>query len=257
MPHTYTTPGGAYPRLYKDLLDQTHVLIAGATGAGKSTVVNGMIYTALYDSPARVQFILLDPKGNELDEYAALPHTLRYAHTVPECIAALEFAQQVIDRRFNLMREKHIREYDGTDVFIIIDELMVLMTTARKQFMPLLQHILAIARAARVHVVACTQSPISKVIPTELKCNFDSRLALRTASAQDSRNIIGVAGCEKFPVPKIDHVAWGMYRHDCETGVYLLPLVDDEDRQRLIDYWTPVKHSRVNRFNLFHRRRAN
>ena len=75
----YTTPTGEYYTLYKDMLSQPHLLIAGATGSGKSVVINGLVYTALYDSPARVQFILIDPKRVELVEYKQLPHTIKYA----------------------------------------------------------------------------------------------------------------------------------------------------------------------------------
>lgn len=231
--------------MYTDLLAQTHLLIAGATGAGKSTVVNGMLHAAMFNSPAKSQFILIDPKGTELDEYKHLPHTLMYADMAHDAkdqplqaiIKALEYGMKLYHQRTNDMKRRKLRTYDGSDVYIIIDELMILMTRAKRKVLPILQDLLALTRCARIHVVCCTQSPISLVLPTEVKCNFDSRLALRTVCAQDSRNIIGRAGCEEFPNPPIDHEAFGMYRHGATIETYRLNQIPDAERQRLIDYW--------------------
>ena len=114
---------------------------------------------------------------------------------------------------------------------------MILMTRVRKEALPIMQDILSLARCTKIHLIACTQSPIAKVLPTELKCNFDSRLGLRTATSQDSRNIIGIKGCECFPNPKTDHTAFGYYRHGAEMEIYKIPLVDDMERNRLIEHW--------------------
>lgn len=250
MQKTYTTPAGEYSRLYKDFLNQVHLLIAGATGAGKSTVVNGMMHAALYSSPATVGFFLLDPKGTELDEYKYLPHVLRYAQTTEECVNALRDVLGLVQTRFAEMKRRKQRMYEGSDVYIIIDELMYLMNRPeiKKQAMSLLQDILVIARAARVHVVACTQNPTATTIPVNLRCNFDSRLALRTSTAQDSRNIIGVKGCECFPVPSIEHKAYGMYMHNGIFETYILPQIEDAERQRLIDYWMEHKRPKLRLF---------
>ena len=76
---TYTTPAGQISKLYNDMLNQVHILIAGATGSGKSVAINGIISTALYKAPTEVQFILIDPKRVELVDYKNLPHTVKYA----------------------------------------------------------------------------------------------------------------------------------------------------------------------------------
>lgn len=237
MIREWNTPGGEYVQLYADFLEQTHLLIAGATGTGKSTVVNGMIHAALYESPFRVQFILIDPKGTELDEYKHLPHTLMYADSLGDCVHALNYAMDIVNQRLKDMKRRKERVYNGPDIYVIIDELMILMTRVRRDVLPVMQDILSLARCAKVHLIACTQSPIAKVIPTELKCNFDSRLALRTATAQDSRNIIGVKGCETFPDPITEHKAYGAFRHGANIDVWNLPRVEDSERQRLINYW--------------------
>lgn len=237
MVRTWITPGGEYSRLYKEFLNQTHFLIAGATGAGKSTVVNGMIHAALFNSPCKVGFILIDPKGCELDEYKNLPHTLYYASELNDCVNALKYGMQLVKTRLADMKRRKIRFYDGSDIYIFIDELMILMTRVRKEALPIMQDILSLARCTKIHLIACTQSPIAKILPTELKCNFDSRLGLRTATSQDSRNIIGIKGCECFPNPKTDHKAYGYYRHGAEMEIYKIPLVDDKERNRLIEHW--------------------
>ena len=252
MYQTWQTPEVTYSRLYADMLNQTHLLIAGATGAGKSTVVNGMIYAALKDSPAKTRFIFIDPKGTELDEYKHLPHTLLYADATNDpkdkpmlaCINALKYALQLYKARTAEMKRRRLRMYDGSDIYVIIDELMQPMTRAKHEFMPILQDLLSLARCTRIHCVCCTQSPVAQVIPTPLKCNFSSRLALRTVCAQDSRNIVGVKGCETFPDPPVDHKAFGMYMRGTTMDVYQLPRVEDAERRNLIEYW---EHARPRR----------
>lgn len=241
MQRVWNTPGGEYSRLYYDMLQQTHLLIAGATGAGKSTVVNGIIHAALFNAPCKVGFLLIDPKGTELSEYSRLPHTIQYAQTTSDCIAALKYGLQLTQARFTDMKRRKLRMYDGSDIYIIIDELMFLLNRPelKKQAMNLLQDILVIARAARIHVIACTQSPTAATgLPVNLRCNFDSRLGLRTSTAQDSRNIIGVKGCEKFPDPKTAGIAYGYYMRGANMDLYKLPLIDPADIDRLVNHWT-------------------
>lgn len=241
MRRVYITPEGERSPLYNDMLSQVHLLIAGATGSGKSTVVNGIMHAAMFQSPARINFVLIDPKGTELDEYKRLPHTICYAQTTDECVNALEQTLQLVNNRFWEMRRKKQRMYDGSDVYVIIDELMYLFNRSeiKRRAMNLLQDILVIARAARVHVIACTQSPTERTgLPVNLRCNFDSRLALRTSTAQDSRNIIGVKGCECFPVPTLEHKAYGAYMQNGCIQVYNLDQIPDAARADLIRYWT-------------------
>ena len=256
MRREWITPAGEYSALYADMLGQTHLLIAGATGAGKSTVVNGMMHAAMYKAPSEAQFILIDPKGTELDEYKHLPHTLLYADAAHDprnqpmkaIIDALEYAMRIYQQRMADMKRRKLRTYDGSDVYVVIDELMILMTRAKRAVLPLLQDLLSLTRCARIHIIGCTQSPIAAVLPTQLKCNWDSRLALRTVCAQDSRNIIGIAGCETFPDPRLDHKAYGCYRHGCSMETHQLTRIEDAERQRLIDYWERNRKPKVRLF---------
>lgn len=246
MWQTWNTPEITYSRLYADMLQQIHILIAGSTGSGKSTVVNGIIHAALRNSPVQVGLILIDPKGCELAEYADLPHVIDYANRPQDIPRALRGAVNLMNCRLAEMKRRRLREYDGSDVYVIIDELMPIMTRPdikKACYSPLLD-LLALARAAHIHVVACTQSPVAAVIPTPIKCNFDARLALRTVSPQDSRNIIGARGCEALPNPVIEHRAEGYYMRGPEITRYMLPRVEDAERHRIIDYWMTARPRR-------------
>jgi S-DNA-T family DNA segregation ATPase FtsK/SpoIIIE len=228
----WRTPAGSAYNIYLDALAQTHLLIAGATGSGKSVLVNGLIYTALFRSPAAVGLILIDPKRVELAPYRPAPHVLRYASEPDTMPAALRYAIELTEARYKLMQAAGRRKFDGADVYVVIDELADLMTTARKEVQPLIQRLCQIGRAARVHVVACTQCPISAVIPTPIKVNFDSRFALRTRSAQDSRNILGRTGCELLP-------RYGQAYYLTPEGLtlYTVPMIPDDDINRRVTWW--------------------
>lgn len=244
MPYYYKLPGGPIYTLYRDMLNQTHLLIAGATGSGKSTVLNALICTALHSAPGDKEFIFLDAKGVELDAYRQTPHCLFYADTERDMIAALHGAIDLMHTREAESKRQGVKMYPGADVYIIIDELADLMTTQRKAVTPLLQRIGIRARASRIHMIACTQSPLRSIIPTEIKCNFPARVALKTATRQDSRNIIDIAGAEALPDPQTEHKASCIYRRGATTTLFNnLPAIPDEERERLLEHWrTAHKH---------------
>lgn len=195
----YITPGGTASGLALNILNQPHVLIAGATGSGKSTLLNTVIYTALLFAPPEKQFILIDPKRVELIDYASLPHTIIRATEPHQIATALTGAVSLIEDRYKRLEKRRAKLYDGSDVYIIIDELADLLTVDKKTYLPLLQRISQIGRAARVHLIAATQRPTKDILSGQLKVNLDARLALRTTSRQDSRNIIETPGAELLP----------------------------------------------------------
>lgn len=244
MKRVWTTPQGEYYSLYGDMLKQPHLLIAGATGSGKSVVINGLIYTAMYDSPAAVQFILIDPKRVELVDYKPLPHTVQYASEPGDMVQALEKAMEITESRYKAMQRDRVKKYSGAALYVIIDELADLMTTDRRHVQPLIQRLCQIGRAAGVHVIAATQCPLSAVIPTPIKVNFDARVALRTRSAQDSRNILGVKGCELLP-----RYGQGYYMTPDGLTLYNIPMQTDEQIKSMVEYWQPRR--KLSR--LFHR----
>ena len=240
----WITPTMQYYSLYSDMLKQTHLLIAGATGSGKSVVINGIITTSLQYSPEQVQYILIDPKRVELVDYKPLPHTICYASEPDTMVQALQRAMNLIEGRYTVMQRQHVKKYSGSNVYIVIDELADLMTTNKKQVQPLIQRIAQIGRAANVHIIAATQCPLSAVIPTPIKVNFDSRVGLRTRSKQDSRNILERGGCELLP-----SYGQGYYMTAQGIELYKIPMYDQTTTYALILHWT-----RQNRpLSLFHR----
>lgn len=231
---TWTTPEGNAQNLYLNALGQTHLLVGGTTGSGKSVLINGLIYTALFRAPSAVQFILIDPKRVELVEYKPLPHVLRYASEPDTMTAALDLAMNATESRFTVMQSEGVKKWRGGDLYVIIDELADLMTTNRKTVQPLLQRLCQIGRAARVHVVACTQTPISAVIPTQIKVNFDSRFILRTRTAQDSRNLMDRAGAELLP-------RYGQAYYSTPEfippALVTVPMIPDDEISARVSWW--------------------
>ena len=232
-------PAGRYALLYDNMASQTHLLIAGRTGSGKSCVVNGIIHSQLVQrSCNEVQFIFIDPKRVELSQWKNIPHCIAYASDNPaERLAALNVAVRIIERRYEEMESQGVKRYSGADVLVIIDELADLLTTQKTEVLPLLQRIGQIGRAARVHLIACTQCPTAQILSTQLRCNFDSILGLRTRSAQDSRNIIGIKGCERLP----DH-GQGYYVTPQKEETVELPLIPEADLRQIANHWTDRAH---------------
>ena len=236
---TWTTPSGKAYNFHMDLLEQKHLMIAGASGSGKSVLLNGVIWNALYSAPCDVpggkQLVLIDPKRVELSAYKRLPHTMKYASEPADMVESLRLAMDITENRYKAMQKDGERLYSGGDIYIIIDEFADLMTTNKKQVQPLIQRLAQIGRAARVHIVLCTQCPLAKIIPTEIKVNFDSIVGLHTASALHSRNILGVNGCEQLP--QYGECLYMKPGTDLEhyTGI---PLFTDEQIAERVGWWT-------------------
>jgi len=232
----WRTPGGSVWTLYKNMASENHLLIAGATGSGKSVVINGIISTLLHESPSTARMILIDPKRVELIAYKDLPHTISHATEPDEIVSSLQQALTITDQRYSDMAKRHIKTFDGSHVYVIIDELADLMTTDKRRVQPLIQRLAQIGRAARVHIIAATQCPLATVIPTAIGVNFDSRVALRTRNAQDSRNILGTTGCELLP-----RYGQGYFRTADGIQLYRLPMVSESEIDSLVSWWTSRK----------------
>ncbi|MBP5710023.1 MAG: hypothetical protein J6W84_03495 [Bacteroidales bacterium] len=222
--------------LYNDMLNQTHILIAGATGSGKSVIINGIIATALKKSQYDVNFILIDPKRVELAEYKNLPHTIAYACEPDDMVKALEYAIERTDSRYRAMANAGLKKWEHGKIYVIIDELADLMTTDKKRVMPLIQRLCQIGRAAGVVAIAATQCPLATVIPTPIKVNFDTRIGLHTVTAQHSRNIIEFTGCETLP-------RYGKAYYITPEGMNVIdvPMIDDATRHAIVEHWLEEK----------------
>ncbi len=200
--------------IYLDIGKMPHLLIAGATGMGKSVCINSLIVSLLYKaSPDEVKLILIDPKKVELNVYNKLPHLLVPVVNLPKKAAgSLSWAVGEMERRFELIEEVGVRDIKGYNqitandpakeflphIIIIIDELADLMMTAPDDVEESICRLAQKARAAGMHLIIGTQRPSVDVITGLIKANIPSRIAFTVASNIDSRTIIDTAGAEKL-----------------------------------------------------------
>ena len=191
-----------------------HLLIAGATGSGKSVCINCIIVSILYKSaPDEVKLLLIDPKVVELGVYNGIPHLLIPVVTDPKKAAgALGWAVQEMVNRYRLFAEKNVRDIRGYNdlmartgeqpimpqIVIIIDELADLMMVAPNEVEDAICRLAQMARAAGMHLVLATQRPSVDVITGVIKANIPSRISFAVSSQVDSRTILDMAGAEKL-----------------------------------------------------------
>ena len=204
-----------------DLAKMPHLLIAGATGSGKSVCINSIIASILYKArPDEVKLVLIDPKMVELSHYNGIPHLLIPVVTDPsKAAAALNWAVAEMDERYKRFAENGVRDFDGFNrlkakqknsvrngevdgpmpqIVIIIDELADLMMVSSSQVEESICRIAQKARAAGMHLVVATQRPSVNVITGLIKANIPSRIAFAVTSQVDSRTILDGVGAEKL-----------------------------------------------------------
>lgn len=198
--------------IYCDLARMPHLLIAGATGSGKSVCVNSILMSILCKaSPKDVRMILIDPKVVELSVYNGIPHLLMpVVSDMKLATGALKWAVAEMERRYKLFAEKAVRNMEGYNnclevdeeplplILIIIDELADLMAVAKNEVEVQIGRLAAMARAAGMHMIIATQRPSVDVITGVIKSNVPSRIAFSVASGVDSRTILDSYGAEKL-----------------------------------------------------------
>lgn len=150
-PKLWYTPGGQVLKLYLDMLEQNHIFIAGSQSKDRDMVRDGFIYTALYQSPSTLQFVLLDLVGTYLNGYRDLPHTLAYTHDLNEGAGLLKYVVSLVDNRLGEYRNDWSITFSA--VWIVIDGYDLLSLTYKKQVEPLIYSILSKGRIANVHLM--------------------------------------------------------------------------------------------------------
>ncbi len=197
-----------------DIGKMPHVLVAGATGSGKSVCVNTLITSIIYKArPDEVKLLMIDPKVVELSIYNGIPHLLIPVVTDPKkANSALNWAVREMERRYALFADNNVRNLDGYNdvarekeydeilprIVVIIDELADLMMTAAKEVEDSICRLAQKARAAGIHLIIATQRPSVDVITGLIKANIPTRMAFAVSSGIDSRTIIDTVGAERL-----------------------------------------------------------
>ncbi|MDR7543326.1 MAG: DNA translocase FtsK [Armatimonadota bacterium] len=229
-----------------DLTEMPHLLIAGATGSGKSVALNAMIASLLFRcTPQQVRLVMIDPKRVELTDYNEIPHLLTPVVTNPrQAASVLKDMLRIMEQRFEAFAQigaRNIQSYNQrTDVeplyyiVIIIDELADLMMVAPADFEDIICRLAQMTRATGIHLVVATQRPSVDVITGLIKANIPSRLAFAVSSQVDSRTILDTTGAEKL-LGRGDmlFLPLGASRAIRAQGAY----VADDEIRRIVDWW--------------------
>jgi S-DNA-T family DNA segregation ATPase FtsK/SpoIIIE len=199
---------------YANLAKMPHLLIAGATGAGKSVAVHTLITSLIYrNGPADLRFIMVDPKRVELTLYNNIPHLLTPVITEPKkAIIALKWAVAEMERRYDILENNEARDLESYNkkrekdsemenmpyIIVIIDELADIMMSYPRELESGIVRLAQMSRAVGIHLILSTQRPSVNVITGLIKANVPARIALQVSSQIDSRTILDAAGAEKL-----------------------------------------------------------
>jgi S-DNA-T family DNA segregation ATPase FtsK/SpoIIIE len=234
-----------------DLLRMPHLLIAGATGSGKSVCLNTVIVSILYRAtPQEVQMVMVDPKRVELSIFAGIPH-LANTHSDPAQriikdaktgTLVLKQATEIMNQRFELLSQNRVRniaEYNAKAkvpmpyLVIIVDELAQLMQISARSVEGYLQELAQMGRAAGIHLILATQRPSVDVLTGTIKSNFPARIAFAVSAQVDSRTILDRGGAEKL-LGRGDML---FSPTDSELRRVQGALITLEETERVVDFW--------------------
>lgn len=227
-----------------NLAKMPHLLIAGATGAGKSVAINSIIASILYNAtPEEVRLLMVDPKRIELSGYDGIPHLLHPVVVEPKLAArALMWAVREMERRYKLLEEAKVKSFDSYNkvaeeklpyVVIIVDELADLMMVASKDVEAAIARLAQMARAAGMHLILATQRPSVDVLTGLIKANFPTRISFKVSSKIDSRTILDSAGAEHLlGAGDMLYLANGSSRLERVHGAY----ISEAETEAIVDF---------------------
>jgi len=195
-----------------DLAKMPHMLIAGATGSGKTVCINCIISSILFNSsPDEVKFLMIDPKRVELMMFEGIPHLIAPIVTNPKkAAAALNWVVTEMERRYKIFAEKGMRnisiykekqnenDEDLPFIVVVVDELADLMMVGQQEVETAIMRIAQLSRAAGIHMILATQRPSVNVITGVIKANFPARISFKVASKVDSRTVLDANGADKL-----------------------------------------------------------
>lgn len=202
--------------VFGDLGKMPHLLIAGATGSGKSVCLHNLVTSLVWrNSPTQLKFIFIDPKRVELSHYNKIPHLLTpVIHDGKRAVNALKWAVKEMEKRYELLSSQGVRDIAGFNdkilknknaeekplpyIVIMIDELADLMAAHSREVEAMIIRIAQMARAIGIHLIVSTQRPSVEVITGLIKANITTRVAFQVASQVDSRTILDMSGAEKL-----------------------------------------------------------
>ena len=221
--------------LYDILLDETHTLIAGTTGSGKTTVIYGMLVNALFRD---CDIWLIDPKGFELMDFKDCAQVRVYANSEKTMVNAIKACEKELQRRRSVIStypKFTEKVYQGRQLYLFIDELGDLFSTSKREITKPLERIMRLGRAAGIHVIAGTQRPSNREFPTEIRNNFTGKVGLKVNKISESKLILDMAGCENLPE---HHAYFNLTGY--EIAMLKVPKYDDDFIIDVIKATTPA-----------------
>lgn len=225
----------------EEVISEHTVLIGGTIGSGKSVLLDDILYNISAKSTGDALVGIIDLKRVQFVKWQKLPHLqeLGIAKDLASAFAMIDRVTAEMEERYRVMESKGEVKYTGTRIYLIIDEMADLMS--HKGVEAKLTHLLRLCRASNIAVIGATQSPSRKVITANIQNNMVCTIGLRCRSAIESRQIVGINGCEKLP-----RYGWAYMNNADGLCKLQIPLTDDEDiAKRIADWEEELKISKT------------